>query len=179
MQFNYLLKTMLVCLLANFLYTTSSAQTQATPTPADSAKITRPQTLFVELLGPGVTFSANYDTRFFKKHDGLGIRIGIGYFVDEDLTLTTFPVQINYLLGKKGKFFEIGAGATYASLKDKNGGNTTVLSFGDASTVIGSLTFGYRYQPVDGGFSFRGSFNPLFNSRSFVPYLGLSFGYTF
>jgi hypothetical protein len=42
------------------------------------------------------------------------------------------------------------------------------------------MTFGYRYQPVNGGFNFRAGINPIFNSSAFIPYFaGISFGYTF
>lgn len=184
MQFNYLLKTSLVLLLAISVYNTSSAQTvvksEAESTKKDSVVIKRAQTFFVELAGPGITISANYDTRFSKAPDGWGARIGIGYIADNSYSLTTIPLQVNYLLGKKNKFFEIGVGATYLSLNDKQpNGDTDILTFDDDTTFVGALTFGYRYQPIDGGFSFRGSFNPLFNSNSFVPYFGISLGYAF
>jgi hypothetical protein len=89
------------------------------------------------------------------------------------------PLQLNYLLGKNDKYFEIGAGATYASFNsgsDFLGFKSTPSS---SSQLFGTMTFGYRYQPVDGGFNFRASFNPIIYSSNFTPFFGISFGYTF
>jgi hypothetical protein len=138
----------------------------------------RAQNVYFEILGPGVLYSANYDTRFSKRQDGLGIRAGISYATIEDASLFTVPVQLNYLLGKGGKYFEVGLGATYG---------TASVDFGfmdddneTGSTVIGTMTFGYRRQPVEGGFMFRAGVSPVFGHGSFVPYWPyVSFGYSF
>jgi len=154
--------------VALFLAKPVAAQTDGGP---------RAQNFFVELGGPGLLFSANYDTRFSNKRDGFGARIGAGYIAVSDNSLFTLPIQGNVLLGKKGKYFEIGLGATFISTK---GDDNDFISFEDASSVIGTMTFGYRYQPVDGGFNFRGGLTPVFDSHNFVPYFaGISLGYTF
>ena len=78
-----------------------------------------------ELDGPGIVFSANYDTRFKQSRLGVGGRVGIGfvsgweqtydpvtgYYDGEDVTAITFPVQLNYIFGKEGSShtFEVGA----------------------------------------------------------------------
>jgi hypothetical protein len=66
--------------------------------------------------GPGIMFSANFDTRFIKsRQTGLGIRFGVGFTVKDNeeytdpngniqyrfRTIGTIPVGINYLLGRK------------------------------------------------------------------------------
>jgi len=149
----------------------------------DTAKIKRAQNVYVELGGAGLFFSANYDARFSKRKDGFGGRIGFGFVSDNGDSFTSIPVQLNYLAGKHGKYFEVGAGAVYVYYKNDYNHTADVIYFhalhGGSSTVIGTMTFGYRYQPVEGGFSFRGTFNPLFNASSFYPYGGISFGYTF
>src|SRR6187455_1297153 len=82
-----------------------------------------------ELGGPGIVFSANYDTRFKQSRLGVGGRIGIGfvsgwestydpatgYYDGEDVTAITLPVQLNYIFGKEGSAhtFEVGGGITY------------------------------------------------------------------
>jgi hypothetical protein len=138
----------------------------------------RAQNVFVELGGPGLLVSANYDTRFANRRDGLGGRVGIGYLSVSDVSVTNVPIQLNYLLGKNGKYFEIGAGATYAHAKHDNG-DDDFLDFNGSGT-IGTLYFGYRYQPMDDGFHFRAGISPLFNSSNFLPYYaGIGFGYTF
>lgn len=164
---------------------------------ADTAKTTvkRAQNVFVELGGAGLTFSANYDTRFSKKRDGLGGRIGAGYISADGNDVLSVPFSLNYLLGKGKNFFEVGVGATYLKLKTEgttytytynNGSGSTItreekgdfLAFNE-SGILGTLNFGYRLQPIDSGFSFRASFNPLFGYGSFVPFAGLGFGYSF
>lgn len=65
----------------------------------------RAQNIFVEFLGQGLLVTANYDTRFTNKRNGIGGRIGIGYINDSVNGITTIPVGINYLLGKKSSFF--------------------------------------------------------------------------
>ena len=37
------------------------------------------QSFYAELGGPGILFSANYDTRFKKSPFGLGGRVGLGF----------------------------------------------------------------------------------------------------
>jgi hypothetical protein len=149
------------------------------PSTAQTADLPRAQNVFVELGGPGLLFSANYDTRFENKRDGIGGRIGAGYLAADGTSIFTLPVQANYLLGKDGKYFEIGLGATYIGLSDDYD-DDEFLSFDNTSAFIGTMTFGYRYQPIGGGFNFRASINPIFNESAFVPYFaGISFGDSF
>lgn len=167
----------IIALLGILFYNTSQAQ-RTTSSRTDSLKNTRAQSVYFELFGPGLTFSANYDTRFSQKRDGLGARAGIGFLAAGGTSFLSVPVQINYLLGKTDKYLEIGAGATYTSYTGSG-----FFSFDNTTTttqkVLGTMTFGYRYQPIDGGFNFRASFNPLFDSSTFYPFVGFSFGYTF
>ena len=101
-------KAFLIFALA-FIIIDSQAQT------ASDSISRRGQAVFVELLGPGGIFSANYDTRFTSKPGGIGIRTGISYTKIEDASIFTLPVQMNYLLGKDEKYFEIGLGAAAGS----------------------------------------------------------------
>jgi hypothetical protein len=161
--------TIAAALLFSLFLNSAKAQTDGGP---------RAQNVYVELGGPGLLFSANYDTRFSNKRDGLGGRIGAGYIASNGNSLFTLPIQANYLLGKQGKYFEIGLGATF--INASGNGEDEFLSFDEAKGTIGTMTFGYRYQPVNGGFNFRASINPIFNSSNFIPYFaGISIGYTF
>jgi hypothetical protein len=168
-------KIAIITLLSIIIYNTSRAQS-TTSSRADS---TRAQSIFFELGGPGLLFSANYDTRFSQRRDGFGGRIGLGFIASNGSSLVSVPVQLNYLLGKNSKYFEIGVGASYVSFSS----GSDFLSFNStpttSHTVLGTMTFGYRYQPIDGGFNFRASFNPIFDSSNFVPFGGISVGYTF
>jgi len=137
----------------------------------------RAQNVFVELGGQGLLFTANYDSRFSNRRDGLGGRIGIGYIASDGDNATTVPLSLNYLLGKGKHFFEIGLGATLLA----TGGNEDTFFFNNnSSKVIGTMSFAYRLQPVDSGFSLRVGLTPVFNTSFFIPYFGgLSLGYTF
>jgi hypothetical protein len=138
----------------------------------------RAHNVFVEVGGQGLLFTANYDTRFGNRRNGLGGRIGIGYIAADGDNATTIPVSLNYLLGNSGKhFFEVGLGATVLA----TGGSDDSFFFDDnESNVIGTMSFSYRLQPVNSGFAFRAGLTPVFNSDFFLPYYGgLSLGYTF
>lgn len=140
----------------------------------------RAQNVFVEFGGQGILFSANYDTRFGNRRDGLGARGGIGYVSVDGTSVTTIPVSLNYLLGKGKNFFEIGLGATFASAKLGNDFLSDDNSNDSGSGFVGTMSFMYRLQPVDSGFSLRAGFTPVFNSNYFIPYFaGVSLGYTF
>ncbi|MDP3470167.1 MAG: hypothetical protein Q8S11_17630 [Daejeonella sp.] len=137
----------------------------------------RAQNIFVELGGQGLLFTANYDTRFSNRRDGLGGRVGIGYVAIDGDNATTVPLSLNYLLGKGKHFFEMGLGATFMA----TGGTENSFFFDDNnSNVIGTMSFSYRLQPSNGGFSLRAGITPVFNKNFFIPYYaGLSLGYSF
>ncbi|RYD88498.1 MAG: hypothetical protein EOP54_27150, partial [Sphingobacteriales bacterium] len=111
------------------------------------------KTVFFELLGPGAAYSVNYDTRFAKRPDGWGGRIGLSYYSASGEHLFTAPLVINYLAGKHGKYFEIGAGITYYNVNsndlffdntyyqvyDGNGGYYTQEK--NHNGVLGTLNF--------------------------------------
>ncbi|NQV74714.1 MAG: hypothetical protein HQ491_01545 [Bacteroidetes bacterium] len=137
----------------------------------------RAQNVFVELGGQGLLFTANYDSRFSKRMDGLGGRVGIGYISIGGDNATTVPLSLNYLLGTGRHFFEMGLGAT---LLATSGNDNSFLFDENNSNVIGTMSFSYRLQPVDQGFSFRAGLTPIFNKNFFIPYYaGLSLGYSF
>jgi hypothetical protein len=149
------------------------------PSNAQNSAVTnRAQNIFVELGGPGLLLSANYDTRFAQRRDGIGGRLGAGYLSLDNNSILTIPLQVNYLLGKKNKYFELGIGYTFINTNGND--NEDYFSLDDASGGLGTMTFGYRYQPEDGGFHFRAAINPIFNSSGFFPFFGgIGLGYTF
>jgi len=130
------------------------------------------QTVYFELGGPGIA-SFNYDTRF-KGQDGLGARIGVGGISSNGDAIVYIPIGLNCLLGKEGPhYFELGGGIT-PIIGDVDGEGVF------QSNIFGHLVFGYRLQPINGGFSFRAFVCPVFGNGNFVPYYaGLSFGYKF
>src|SRR5690606_26814841 len=127
----------------------------------DQTESKRKQGVFFELFGTGLTYSFNYDTRFQNRPDGLGGRVGVSYYAIDGNSLFTLPVSLNYLLGKNGHYFEVGAGATFISGTVDDEGEIFFIESDKAKTVTGNLIFGYRKQPLDGGFLFRAGFAPL------------------
>lgn len=166
------IKSFFILSLALFISSIAIAQTQES-TIAEK----RAQNIFVELGGQGLLFTANYDSRFSNRRDGLGGRIGIGHIGENGDRATTVPISLNYLLGKEKHFFEMGLGA---SLMLIGGDGDSLLFDENNSSVLGTMSFAYRLQPNDRGFSFRAGLSPIFNKNFFIPYYaGISLGYSF
>ncbi len=140
---------------------------------------TRSQSVYMEVLGNGLTYSLNYDTRFGQSLKGIGGRIGIGYVALDGNSLTSVPFVVNYLFGKDKHYFEVGAGATLLSAAASSDFGP-VGSGEKGSTFIGTMSLGYRLEPLDGGFTFRAGITPLFDRSTFFPFWPqVSFGYAF
>jgi len=148
------------------------------------AQSLRAQSFYLELLGAGGTYSANYDTRFGNNQNGWGGRIGLGYHSIDRNSYFSAPVMINYLAGKNGKYFEVGMGATFLSIKDLDNPHTPgvgdffLFDYGDR--FIGTMNIGFRKQPLQNGVIFRVGIAPVFGQGNFLPYWPyLSLGYKF
>ncbi len=162
------------------------------------------QSVYVELGGAGLPYSFNYDFRFDKtKMDSWGMRVGAGgYSVSDGDSFFSIPVMVNKLFGKGPHYFELGLGATFFTFSgheyenvncyyDQNGqyicdetSTTTNFSFilpvDGSPSIMGTMNFGYRRIPVDGGFTWKVNLNPIFNNNGFWPlYAGVGFGYAF
>lgn len=163
----------------------------------EGGKVTIGKSSFIaEAGGAGIAFSANYDTRFKASRLGWGGRIGIGfvtaydeyydpitmiYYGGDQKSAITFPAQINYIFGKSNSAhsFEAGAGATYVS-KKLNIMNFSSYGNEDRRTqFFGTFSFMYRRQPINGGFSWRAGFTPIFGNGLIQPFGGVSVGYNF
>ena len=129
--------------------------------------------IHVELGGPGVIYSINYDGRLSKKDKGIGVRIGFGAAAASGSSYFALPVGLNYLAGGGGNYFEVGAGATFISGQE--------LDIGDSEHgTFGWLSLGYRRQAYrKKGITWRLAFTPIFGSGYFIPYAGGSIGYRF
>lgn len=128
----------------------------------------REEGVFVELGGASTTVGIHYDTRFSEKTHW-GARIGVAYtrskssaFFDNLADLTrgwTFPVAVNYLIGKRKHRAEIGIGVSYGLYTcvfyDKLGHQ---IEDGKSGSFA-FLDLGYRYQPKK-GFVVRLGINP-------------------
>jgi len=161
----------ITALIALALCCTKSNAQSTNIAQTDSSYNRRAENLYLEIGGPGVFLSLNYDTRLTNSRNGVGISAGFGYIPNVNI----IPVQINYLIGKTSHFLEIGAGGTYISIARSN----SFILFKGSSEIFGTTTLGYRYQPLKGGFNFRINVDPIFDSQDFTFFGGLSFGYTF
>ncbi|MBS9523044.1 hypothetical protein KI659_03350 [Litoribacter alkaliphilus] len=148
---------------------------------AQAPERSKSQGVFVEVLGNGLLYSVNYDTRFSQSMNGFGGRAGIGYIAIEGVRLTTVPLLVNYLFGHEKHFFEVGIGATIvAGSAETDNGFGPVGERDRASGAFGTMSIGYRLEPTDGGFLFRAGITPVFDSTVFWPlWPQLSFGYAF
>jgi hypothetical protein len=134
------------------------------------------QSVYFELPGPGIA-SVNYDLRFSGRQGGLGGRIGVGYsnVVSNNTSVVYLPLGINYLLGKDKKhYFEIGGGVTPVFNDSPNDEDSAIAE------SFAHLVLGYRFQPINKGFTFRAFLCPIYGNGVFVPYYaGISAGYKF
>jgi len=136
--------------------------------------------VFVELIGSAPIGSVNYE-RLLAPH--LALRLGVGYlratsFLGNDLDRVQIPVVLSTTLGGGANRFELGAGVVPGILTTSGAGHRVETP---ATAVIG-----YRYGRPEGGFVFRASFTPLFDTwddswsgNRFIPLAGVSFGYAF
>jgi len=139
--------------------------------------VERPRTVFLEVGGPGLALTFNYDTRFGNKRDGWGYRVGAGYYNTGSNSIASIPLQITYLYGKGSSFLELGAGTTFMTSHGSTNG--TYFQFDNDTGLFATGTIGYRYQQDNGGINFRIAFVPTVSSYGFIPIGGASIGYTF
>ncbi|MEM8488309.1 MAG: hypothetical protein AAF564_22360 [Bacteroidota bacterium] len=162
------LPSLFICLIAAlFFVLPTHAQDGAPPPPKNS--------LYLELGGNALAYSINYDRII---GDDFSVRAGIGFFstdLDEggSSSIAGIPVMANYLLGSGNSRLELGAGILIVT------GSFDVAGASDSGAgVAGTGTFAYRFQKPEGGVFFKGGFTPIIAGGSFIPWFGVSIGYT-
>jgi hypothetical protein len=149
------------------------------PKSGVSQNETKKNAIFLEGFGSGIFYSFNYDWRFKDRANGLGGKVGFSYTGIDGSKVTTIPIAINYLLGKKRSFIELGFGTTLTLLSHTN--STTATSdprFSGTGLLLNGIV-GYR-RVSKSGFLLRAGLTPFFNSDHsgvFVPQV--SIGYAF
>ena len=123
------------CLLLG-MHLASSAQ-NATDTLLQLARPKVVQAIYAEFGGQSLIFSLNYDRRLSRCPDGWGVRVGISALPSYNSAAITFPVGINYLIGRQHKYFEVGAGTMLGNWQ---------FDSATPKSIFGTLYFGYRYQ---------------------------------
>lgn len=164
------MRQLLSLLILSLLSISAIAQDKTSNTETKGAR-----SVYGEVGGPGI-FSVNYDFRFKKSETGLGMRLGLGGVGFINLGVFATPIGVNYLSGKDGNYFEAGAGISPLFISDG-----TDFFNADASTTMGFLLLGYRYQPIKKGFTGRIFISPLIVPEGgFFPfYGGFSAGFKF
>ena len=157
------MKKYFVFILLSLLYFNSFSQQKFS---ANAAQVQ------LEAFGPGSLFSVNFDIRFAKKENGLGVRAGLGGsplgMLGESCNsgaLMTLPLGLNYLIGKKNHFIELGGGVVLPLINA-----TKVLCtgfkgdfFSDDIQIYEYALAGYRFQPNHKkGITYRVFISPLF-----------------
>lgn len=135
------------------------------------------QMVYLEGMGAGIFATANFDMRFKKDaREGLGFRAGIGNSsIAIDESITTIPVGINYVYGKKRSALLLGANAAFGLYDIPKGEQD-----GNYSHFVPSLEIGYRFRPMTRGVAFQVTYNPLFNTvdGTMPAYFGVGIGYS-
>lgn len=165
------LKTILIGCFCILVVAVSQAQgvERESKTSANASQI------YLEAGGSAVIYSINYDGRFGKYENGVGFRIGVGGASYDGDGYIAIPAQVNYLLGSKGQYLELGGGITFISTSD--------IFFDDddgSNNVAASFVIGFRKQPFGKkGLTWRLAFTPFIGFGSFQPWAGASVGYRF
>ncbi|HEU4583971.1 MAG TPA: hypothetical protein VFS67_37195 [Polyangiaceae bacterium] len=147
--------------------------------------------LYVDLLGPGLIYSLNYDREIVPD---LSARIGISYMslgasssdgsASVSFSYLAIPITASYLgIGSQNNCLELGGGPVIMNFKGSGliESNDESVSAGASVTTL-ALTgmAGYRHQPADGGFLFRIGVSPMMVfGANFVPWGYLSLGAAF
>lgn len=133
-----------------------------------SEKPIRKNSLYLELGGSSMLYSFNYD-RLIPLSRSIKLTVGAGMEYVTQLTVN----EVNY-----GAAYCItpSANLLFGSSSHHLETGVSVFTHTSSSTLIPALRLGYRYQPRNGGFLFRAGLTPLFG---FIPWGGVSFGYTF
>ncbi len=141
---------------------------------------------FVEFLGNGLLYSANYE--LLVRPWNTGFRVGVSYFatkisdnvLSHPYTLVTVPLLFDYYLGTVHHKLQLGLGATV--LYTRVSTDALGISYGsnDGLAVAATAIVGYRYFPRDRGFSFGLGFTPLLRaSKSVLAWGGADVGWVF
>ncbi len=146
------------------------------------------KSIYAELAGAGVAFSANFDQRISKSNSGFGYRVGTGFHLQSKfnqsttnpgfnkIVVLTIPAQINYVYQINGSTsaIELGVGATYTSKRIE-----LLETDGSNDHLYYNAALMYRRIPKKGNINWRLGLTPFYNAEKFFPSGGLSIGYQF
>jgi hypothetical protein len=151
------------------LFVTSAIFSQTNENSVATTTLLKHHSIYAELGGNSGIYSLNYDyTLSMSEKTQIAFGSGFGFYgIVQERTFSSMKniyyltPSLNFLYGRNSHHLEAGI---------------NVLLIG---ATIPSLRFGYRYQPVKGGFLFRVAFTPILLAGMPIPWGGLSLGYTF
>jgi len=133
-----------------------------------------------------------YDMRLNRgRMDGLGFAVGLSSFngvntennISNTERVLSVPVELNYIFGKRRNGFVTGLGVLPTYNKDeviRKSFDGSDIALRDVDIIGGYAVLGYRYTPLDNGFTFQLNLNPtILKDGSFNTRMGVSIGYTF
>ena len=180
MYIRFLGSILFAALIALILAPDTSYAQEINQTPTGNPDLAS-HSVFVEGLGNAGLYSVNYDRRLTPS---LSLRAGFSIVGATDqrtrreVSLLIVPVTFNYLAGGPNHNLEMGVGPLFAagSVDDVETDADAGISSGLAGVTS---TFGYRYQPADGGFVFRAGLIPFYSADEFQLWAGISVGMAF
>jgi hypothetical protein len=169
---------------------TADKATSAAPSAKHEGREAK-NAIYVDLLGPGLIYSLNYDREIIPD---LSARIGISYLslgasssdgsASVSFSYLAIPITASYLgIGSQNNCLELGGGPVIMNFKGSGlvkSNDESVGAGASATTVALTGMAGYRHQPADGGFVFRVGVSPMMVlGANFVPWGYLSLGAAF
>lgn len=141
--------------------------------------------VYMMFIGSGLHVSLHYE-RFIT--NDISIRAGIGATgfnyspapsAPDNIGYQWVPVlpfSVNYFIGDGKDRLELGIGG-FVHLSDYD--NEPMFPGFSSSKLKGTLTIGYRYQPLNGNFNAGIGITPVFDATHIAPWMGLYLGYGF
>ncbi len=138
---------------------------------AQNVELRNKNNIFFEVFGSAVGFSINYDRMIYENYS---LRFGGMIYNSEGKITGSFPLLINKKFYLTRDYIELGAGATYYSLKLNimNTGGEAMKGF------IPTVVIGYCFQS-DLGINGRICFTPFYFQNKLYPFGGFGIGYSF
>jgi len=167
-----------------FIFFSHMALAQQPAVKSDSSR-TAMNAVYLMFIGSGLHVSLHYErfiTNDISIHAGIGTA-GFNYSPEPKSPdnvgyqwVPVLPFSVNYFIGEGKDRLELGIGG-FMHLSDY--GREPMFPDLSSSKVKGTLTIGYRYQPLNGNFNAGIGITPVFDSQHIEPWMGLYLGYGF
>lgn len=139
-----------------------------------TTRVTRPNAVYVELLGKGFFYSVGYDHMIFK---WLGVGGSFSYFkLDEVPTMFINPYASFYPAGGIHNALIMQLGANFIYFGQDHNNFMPIWDGAEGFEFCGNFGIGYEYR---GAFLFRVMGMAYFNEDGVIPWFGLTFGGAF